>query len=402
MPTQKASDDNPSLPSTDDEPVRNRPQEITVTGRWSTGTRLLVAATAAWIILLVLHLVFTGRWWPWFIFEAIPPLTAVAVPLLLLVFVPLARPVRRWLSVVLVLLLLIGAYLSGYGRGWTGIATGTPRGTAIKVFAWNTGYWEMADDRDAFYAFLRRQNADVYLLQEHLYAIENNGPYNQVIRIDDSARLRAEFPGYQLAIDGPFVTLSRLPIVAAHHQRVPSTGTDWFWKGTKAQRTDIRVGGRPASFYNVQLPVPFRLGDNPFRGSSSRGGGLSRLLKEQSTRLLKEQATWRLTELRKLRTDLAGNPHPAVLAGDFNSPWMELYSLGAGTRAHSPSSLAPPRTWPVSDYPLPPLWHLDWLYTTGDLAVSSYKLVSGEAFSDHLAQQFRVVVPDEAPSAHIR
>jgi endonuclease/exonuclease/phosphatase (EEP) superfamily protein YafD len=401
MPTEKAPADNPSVPSADEEPVRNRPQEITATGRWFTGTRLLVAATAAWVVFLVLHILFTGRWWPWFIFEAIPPLTAVAVPLLLLVFVPLARPVRRRLSVVLVLLLLVGAYLAGYGPRWTGTATGTPRGTPVKVFVWNTSYWQMSNDKDAFYAFLRRQDADVYLLQEHLYAVENNGPYNTVIRIDDSARLRAEFPGYQLSIDGPFVTLSRLPIVAAHHQRTPSAGTDWFWKGTKAPRTDIRVGGRTVSFYNVQLPVPFRLGDNPFRGGSS-GGGLSRLLKEQSTHLLREQGTWRLEELRKLRTDLAGNPHPAVLAGDFNSPWMDLYSLGAGARAHSPSSLAPPRTWPVSDYPLPRLWHLDWLYTTGDLAVPSYHLVGGKAFSDHLAQKFSVVVPDEAPSAHIR
>jgi endonuclease/exonuclease/phosphatase family metal-dependent hydrolase len=325
---------------------------------------------------LVLHILFTGRWWPWLIFEATPPLTMVTVPLLLLVVVPLARPVRRWLSVVLVLLLLVGAYLAGYGPGWTGTATGSPRGTAVKVFAWSTDYWQMSDDKDAFYAFLRRQNADVYLLQEYLYW------KGQPIRIDDSARLRAEFPDHQLSVDGELLTLSRLPIIAEHHQRVPSTGTDWYWKGTKAQRTDIRVGGRTVSFYNVHLPVPFRIDGNPFSGSFYQ--------------FLKEQSTWRLSELNKLRMDLTANPHPTVSAGDFNSPWMELSFLGAGTQVHSPtSSLSPPRTWSVSDdSALPRLWRLDWLFTTGGLAVSSYRLGNGgENLSDHAPQEFRVVVP---------
>jgi endonuclease/exonuclease/phosphatase (EEP) superfamily protein YafD len=308
------------------------------------------------------------------------------VPLLLLAFVPLARPVRRPLSLILVLLLLAGAHLAGYTPGWPGTAGGDLRGTAVKVFAWSTDHWQMADDKDAFYAFLRRQDADIYLLQEYLYWKEDVEPPNQVIRIDDTARLRAEFPGYRLSVDGELLTLSRLPVVATYHQRLSGSGTDWFWKGTKAQRTDIRVGERTVSFYNVHLPVPFRISGSPFSG--------------RFYRLFTEQSTWRLRELRRLRADLAGNPHPAVLAGDFNSPWMELSALGADARAHRPpGSLAPPRTWPVSDYPLPRLWRLDWLYTTGDLAVPSYRVAGGEAFSDHAAQHFRVVVPGEALSA---
>jgi endonuclease/exonuclease/phosphatase (EEP) superfamily protein YafD len=388
MPAKKALDDSPPEPSTDEEPTRSEPQEIAVAGRWHRGTRLLVAATAAWTVFLVMHILFTGRWWPWVIFEVMPPLTAVAVPLLLLVFVPWARPARRRLSMLLVLLLLIGAYLAGYGRGWTSSAAGSPRGTVIKIFAWNTGYWEMENNTDAFYAFLRRQDADVYLLSEYLYAIRNNTPYNQVIRIDDTARLRAEFPGYQISIEGEFVTLSRLSIVAAHHQPLPSTGTDWFWKGPKFQRTEIRVGGRTVSFYNVHLPAPLR-GGNPLSGGF--------YLRQN------KQSIWRSDNLRKLRTDLAGNPHPAVLAGDFNSPWTELYSFRPGTQAHSPPGpLTPPHTWPASRYRLPTLWRLDWLYTAGDLTISGHHLAGGETLSDHKAQRFRVVVPAEAPPMHTR
>jgi endonuclease/exonuclease/phosphatase family metal-dependent hydrolase len=336
-----------------------------------------VAATALWTVFLVLHILLTGSWWPWDIFEIMPPLITVVVPLLLLVLVPLARPVRRWLSVPLVLLLLTGAYLSGYGRGL--FAIGSPRGTAIKVFDWNTGYWEMEDDSAAFYAFLRRQNADVYLLQEHLYGISNNTPYHLVLHVDDSTRLHAEFPGYQISFEGEFVTLSRLPIVAEHHQPVPSTGTDWFWKGPKFQRTEIRVGGRTVSFYNVHLPAPLRGGD-------PLSGGFYRRQEQQSV--------WRSDNLRKLQTDLAGNSYPAVMAGDFNSAWTELYSFRPGTQAHSPPGpLSPPHTWPVSKFRLPTLWRLDWLYTTGDLAISNYHIAGGETLSDHRAQRFHVVVP---------
>ncbi|MEQ4724783.1 endonuclease/exonuclease/phosphatase family protein [Nonomuraea sp. B19D2] len=352
-------------------------------GRWGKGARLLVAATAAWTTFLILHVLLAGNWWPWVIVEMTPPLTTVAVPMLLLAFVPFARPVRRRLSILLVLLLLAGAYLAGYGRGWTGSATASPRDTAIKVFAWNTNYWEMENDPDSFYAFLRRQNADVYLLQEHLYGVINNTSYNQVIRIDATASLRATFPGYQISVEGEFITLSRLPIVAAHHQTVPSAGDDWFWKGPKFQRTEIRVGRRTVSFYNVHLPGPFR-GGNPFTGG---------FYQRQ-----KKQSIWRFENLRKLHTDVAGNPHPIVLAGDFNSPWTELYSFPPGTQAHGPpGALAPLHTWPISRFSLPRMWRLDWLYTTGDLAIPSYHLDGGgKALSDHAAQEFRVIVPDEA------
>ncbi|MFF3500216.1 endonuclease/exonuclease/phosphatase family protein [Streptomyces sp. NPDC003247] len=374
-PSRPPGADGP--PRTDSRDERDAPdgQDTGAARRWCLGTRLLVAATAVWALLLALHLLLAGRWWLWVVVEATPPLTLVAVPLLLLALVPLARPVRRWLSAVQVVLLLAGAHLAGYGPGWGG-TTDAPPGTEVKVFSWSTDYWQMTDDKDAFYAFLRRQDADVYLLQEYLY-----WEGDQPVRIDDSARLRAEFPGYRISVEGELLTLSRLPVVREHHDPVAAGGTDWYWKGTKAQRTDIRVGGSVVSFYNVHLAVPFRVGDNPLSG--------------RFWDFTKDQSDWRNSELRKLRTDLTDNPHPAVVAGDFNSPWMKLTPLGAGTRLHSPdASLLPARSWPVSDYPLPRLWRLDWLFTDGGLAVPSYRFGGGEDFSDHAAQEIRVVVPD--------
>ncbi|WP_055552675.1 endonuclease/exonuclease/phosphatase family protein [Streptomyces sp. NBRC 110028] len=380
------SDNNPLLPPADRQGVLpdgppDGPPDRPPTGRRRTATRLLVAATAAWTVFLVLLVLLAGRWWPWNIVQLIPPLTLVVVPLLLLCLVPLpARPVRRRLSIALVVLLLAGGHLAGYGPGW-GTATASPAGTPVKVFAWSTRFWQMGDDKDAFYDFLRRQDSDVYLLQEYLYWKDD-----KPVRIDDSARLRAEFPGYRVSVEGELITLSRLPVVTAHHRRAAGGEDAWYWKGTKFQRTDIRVGGRTVSFYNVHLPVPVHPG-NPLKVSTYREH--------------RNRGIWWTRELRKLRADLAGNRHPSLVAGDFNSPWMELSSLGAGTQLHSPTgSWLPVRTWPISGFALPRLWRLDWLFTHHGLAVSSDRFDDGgEDFSDHAGQEIRVVVPDEAGSA---
>ncbi|MEU6406448.1 endonuclease/exonuclease/phosphatase family protein [Streptomyces sp. NPDC046985] len=336
-----------------------------------------MAATSAWTVFLVLLVLLTGRWWPWYVVEIVPPLALAAVPLLLLVLAPLARPVRGRLCAALLAPLVVGACLAGYGPGW-GTATASARGTPIKVFAWNTDHWQMSDDKDAFYAFLRRQDADVYLLQEYLYT-RGEKP----VRIDDSARLHAEFPGYRLLVQGELITLSRLPVVAAPRPKTPGGG-DWYWHARKFQRTDVRAGGRTVSLYNVHLPVPFHLG-NP--------------VKADTYRFLRRRGIWWNGELDALREDVAADPHPALLAGDFNSPWMRLTSWGGDVRLHSPAgSWLPARSWPADGGLLPRLWRLDWLFTTHDLTVSRYRFGGGSDFSDHAAQEIRVVVPDTAPS----
>src|SRR4051812_37148024 len=94
------------------------PDPDTVAGHSSRGTRLLVTATAAWIAFLFLLVLLVDRWWPWFIWEAIPPLALVMVPLVLLALVPFARQMRGRLSVVLVLVLLSGIQTAGYAPAW--------------------------------------------------------------------------------------------------------------------------------------------------------------------------------------------------------------------------------------------------------------------------------------------
>lgn len=168
--------------------------------RWCLGTRLLLAATAAWVGFLTLHVVVTGRWWLWLAVEALPPVVLVLVPVALLALSPLARPVRRPLVGTLVLALVAGVHLSGVNLRPSAIG---PEPGAVRVFSFNTDIWNHDDDPSAFFDYLRAQRADIYLLQEYLSW--NDGP----VRIDDTARLRAAFPGYDIVVEGELVTLSR-------------------------------------------------------------------------------------------------------------------------------------------------------------------------------------------------
>ncbi|MFC6082683.1 endonuclease/exonuclease/phosphatase family protein [Sphaerisporangium aureirubrum] len=345
--------------------------------RWCLGTRLVVAATAAWTVYVLAHALLHGRWWLWMVAEFAPPLIMVLVPLALLAVVPLARPVRRPLSVLLAALLVLGVPMSGLTFG-VPEAGAAGSGARVTFFTWNTDVWTQDKDPGEFFAFLRSKRADVYLLQEYLFWDDaRGGP----LKVDDTARLRAEFPGYHVVAEGELVTLSRLPVVATYPRAVPQAGTDWYWRGNKAQRVDIRAGATTLTVYNVHLFVPWRRGTSPLGAEFYRFAG--------------EQYTLRQRELSALRADTARNPLPAVIAGDFNSPWMGLdrmAGLGPRFRRADPTAALYPSSWPATDYPFPRVWRLDWVFAGTGARVSDYRFEPAGALSDHLGQAFSVAV----------
>jgi endonuclease/exonuclease/phosphatase (EEP) superfamily protein YafD len=338
--------------------------------KWRLGTRLLVTATALWTLFLLAHLALVDRWWLWLVVETMPPVTVVIVPAVLLALTPLARPVRGRLAVLLVALLLIGTPYAGIGTdSGTGTDSAQPGTTRVKVFSWNTDYWHMSNDVDAFYHYLRAQNADVYLLQEYLFWRE--GP----VRIDDLARLRDTFPGYHIAVDSELVTLSRMPIVSQRLLPVPDTD----WRGSRVLRTEIKTGDRLLSVYNVHFAVPIDLELSPFSA--------------EFYRFLRGQHLRRQAEMSAIQDDVAGNPLPILVAGDFNSAWVSTVELRDGLTRRDPTSGAPmPTSWPASGISLPRLWRLDWLFTTDDVRVGSYRFQPSQDFSDHLAQEIHIIV----------
>ncbi|HEY0805887.1 MAG TPA: hypothetical protein VGD84_12510, partial [Pseudonocardiaceae bacterium] len=189
--------------------------------RWCLGTRILVGVAVAWLVFAVAQRVFSGRWWFWLLVDVLPPALFLLVPLLFLLSVPILYACRvrlpvaaRWWVVGTTLL----AGVLTFDQSGVNLATltGNPDGAAppgaLPVFAWNTEYWDQTDDPNRFYAFLKAQHADVYLLQEYLYWDDSKDDKG-AIRVLDSARLHREFPGYTVVIRGELLTLSHFPVV---------------------------------------------------------------------------------------------------------------------------------------------------------------------------------------------
>lgn len=350
--------------------------------RWCLGTRLLVAATLLWAVFLALHAALSGRWWFWLLVELAPPVLLVVVPLLLLAVTPLAaRRVRLPLA-------LVQAGALAFGLPASGLAlTASAGGGApdLTVFAWNTDYWHQADDPEEFYAYLRAQRADVYLLQEYLNFTD------RPIRIDELDRIRAAFPGYHVAAASELITISRLPIAAwrpidasprlsTAEGVAPPAGTDWRdYYTTKALRTDLRIGDRLVSLYNVHLAVQIELQESPLSGDFYR--------------FVRGQFHRRAAQLATLHADLAANPNPVLVAGDFNATsWMrELRTFCDTLRCHDPVTPSwLPASWPAQG--LPRLWRLDWVFSRGAVTVADYRFLPGTGMSDHLPQRVALSV----------
>ncbi|MEU7752472.1 endonuclease/exonuclease/phosphatase family protein [Micromonospora sp. NPDC049171] len=349
--------------------------------------RLVLAAAFGWALFLLAHLVLTGRWWLWMFIEPMPPFLLVAVPAALLLLVPFARAVAKPVALLLVATLAIGVPLAGFPTtAGTQPAQAATGGQSVKVFAWNTGYWHSGtgyldyggdiDSPQAFYAYLHQQNADVYLLSEHLFW--RGGP----IALDDHNEIQSQFPDYEVNVEGELVTLSRVPVAATHPRAVGENSDDWYWRGNKAQRTDLRVGGCILSVYNVHIPQPIDPRLNPLTAKyySFAHGQYNRQQRE----------------LEALRDDIDGNANPLLVAGDFNSPWMgSLVQVGDDLRRWNPGNVRGlPVTFPAADtgWSLPKLWRLDWTFTRGPVQLSDYRLRQSPRLSDHLAQDMTASV----------
>ena len=112
----------------------------------------------------------TGRWHWSILLDSAPPVLLVLAPLVLAAAAAAACGRRRhWAVALAVAGLLPGVdQLGVYPAALLRDARPVPVG-AVHLFTWNTNYWGMSNrGPEAQFAFLRRQNADVYLLQEHV------------------------------------------------------------------------------------------------------------------------------------------------------------------------------------------------------------------------------------------
>ncbi|GAA2942627.1 endonuclease/exonuclease/phosphatase family protein [Streptomyces enissocaesilis] len=357
--------------------------------------RGLVGLAGLWLLYATVRWLVSGRW-HWAIpLDAAPPLLLVATPAVLLSASAAACGRRRpWAAGVSLAALLLGL-TTGSGLNWPALWRGegaVPPG-ALHVVSLNTQYWGQATSVDRLYALLHRQKADVYLLQEHVIWKPGLGE-DGYVKLDDDARLRAEFPGYHIARRGELLTLSRFPIVAkppigpgAEIDADPATPFSRVFARDKVMRTDLRVGGRILSVYNAHITVQLAPDNlNPFSGFDFDS-------------YFHRKFTWRQEELRGLEKDLDDNPHPTVIAGDFNAT-ASMRELD-GLRARADDALRAnddflPLSWKfnapagfewdsVFNRSLP-LWRVDWSFTAGPVDLHRYAFRPTDGISEHRMQ----------------
>lgn len=345
--------------------------------------RVMLAACLAALLLIVLHLLLTGRTWLWVLPDLMPPLLFALLPLALLAVVGWLGA-RRRLAVRPALAAGVAAAIAlGLGAGHSGLnlraltgGAAAPPADAMHVVSWDTLDWNTTDPH-AFFGFLTDRHADVYLLQDYA------NPFSASTQpMDDLARLRQAFPGYHVATAGDLLTISRYPILAVEPMLTnpsPPAGTAniYFlssWKYS-ALRTDVAVGGRVVSLYNVHLYDRYYLNVMPLTPAFFRDvRGLDQ---------------GRAVQLDRLGADIRANANPVVVSGNFNIlPDMgELGRLANLQNADDASRSLYPST--LTFFGLS-LWQVDWTFASPHATVYRYTLVSPRGLSSHWLQDVQL------------
>jgi endonuclease/exonuclease/phosphatase (EEP) superfamily protein YafD len=354
----------------------------------------VVVAAALFLIFTVVRRSVTGHWHWSILLDSAPPLALILVPLLLAGAAAAACGSRRHWAVALAVAALLpsidqmGVYPGALFRDERSVPSG-----AVHLFTWNTNYWGMSNkDPEAQYTFLRKQNADVYLLQEHVIWLPGSAEAGY-FPVQDDDKLRGEFPGYHIARRSELVTISRFPIVAqpifGPAARQPA-GTPFaqVFARDKSLRTDLRIGPRVVSVYNVHVTVPTAIDLNFLHPQVNLDDYYRRKFE------------WRQEEVKAVADDVRSNPNPAIVSGDFNatSAMGTLDELRDVTHdASGQGSQVLPLSWrfnapmnfswdsPLAGLPLP-FWRIDWTFTRGGIDVHRYRLESAERLSDHRPQ----------------
>ncbi|HEY0700497.1 MAG TPA: endonuclease/exonuclease/phosphatase family protein, partial [Micromonospora sp.] len=188
----------------------------------------------------------------------------------------------------------------------------------------------------------------------------------------------------QLAARGELLTLSRYPIVGqppvGPAADLPSdAGFAREYTATKVLRTDVAVGGRVLSAYNVHLPVQVNLE-----------------LTADFLDFVADRDAARRAQLRGLDRDLDANRNPVLVAGDLNTtPAMgDLRGLRGRLRDATVAADDPyPVSWPA-DGPVT-AWRLDWVFTSAGTVVHRYRLTDPGGLSDHRPQELLISLEEE-------
>jgi endonuclease/exonuclease/phosphatase (EEP) superfamily protein YafD len=361
--------------------------------RWCVVSRVAVGAAVGWLVFTLLQRLISGLWWPWLLINLLPPYAFAVVPLLLLLLIPattlLSRTMRPkatlWIVLTSIAALVMGFPHSGINLWAFAGARGKVPATAIKVVTWNMGFPDQALDPARVYSYLKSMDADVYLLQEHVYWDKRKGELGAIMPADGSL-INSYFPHYHVAMRSEMLTISRFPMVAQPRVRPDSTNLNdsntpypIMFQKSKVLRTDLLVRGTVVSVYNVHISVQL----NPSYS----------LFSTTYYSYVASRYGQRRKQLSGLVEDARSNRHPLLIAGDFNtSPSMpDIAPLQARfvDAIHANRSLYP-TTW--NELGLMHWWRLDWAFTTPDINVYRYTFPGARGLSDHRPQSLVISI----------
>ncbi|MDQ3098930.1 MAG: hypothetical protein M3Q44_04235 [bacterium] len=209
----------------------------------------------------------------------------------------------------------------------------------IRVVSWNTGVWD-ATREELFFAEMKKRNADVYLLQEVIFA--NNTGLKE--------RLLEEFPAFFVSYGGEYLTISRFPILKNE-----------FLLSKGYSRHEIEIKGKLVTFYNVHLRVPI-YGDAVKRDN-------------------KYDFYLRKGQFSDLQRDLHQEHGSYFLGGDFNSTrnYSFMRILENQLVMNQPEGIL---LFPKTFHSLLPMIRIDYQFTNKTNQFVKYERFGG-TISDH-------------------
>lgn len=367
-------------------------EAVRTPGRWKTWvSRFLLAAAIFWFLFAIAQETLTGKIWFWVLPGLMPPIAYALLPVFL---IAAAVPFRRLrLPVIGLAVVSFVITIPSTGVNFAALVPRdgpAPEGDPVHVVQMNTDYWgqlregTLTDrrDKEAMLQYLRAQDADIYLLQEHMNRSGPDANGDLAIPVSDLSDVRRVFPEYRAFTAGTLITLTRLPVVD-HSVVDEDVVSDLELPPPPYElRVDVQVGDSVMSTYNVHMPVQIIVEDNWFRSDFYH--------EIERRHDIRREAFSALTE------DVAGNDNPLIVAGDFNtSPAMgDIRGLLDETRdAASYGDRLYPATWRVGGQ-LPMLWRNDWNLVRNGIEVDEFRSLDPEGHSDHLVQASNLVITE--------
>lgn len=340
--------------------------------------KVIYVLTVLCCIFMFLHILLVGRVAIWNIVCNIPTFLFPLMPILFLILLLFLEKKRKKL---LIFILINGISFSiGIfqfdGNFVKKQNTNIKHQEEIKVFNWNTCFWDQNKNSNEFYQFLVDQNADVYVLQEYEYFTRDSeknyreeelfpvcsfikGFPKECVMIDKKNEIEYYFPGYFIATINQFAYISKYPIL--------DISMDESEQFAKAK---IDIGGQETMFYNVHILLHIEP-SNPFK---------KEFLENINKRFLARKIGFMnlLLELENEDTDY-------IVSGDFNSTKAmgmlnDFYIDNIDAVQYDDSII------PLSfSYNNIKLWRFDYVFINkkNNIYISNHELIDNNDLSDH-------------------